>query len=216
MINTMTSKDFYCLIADPEAVTRWFLRSPYDPAGNKIDPRIFTCGNPVDIQLASGVPSKLRTRYYGNSVEARMPLTVPVGQAGDEVDFNFCAFDMVVTPRVFNKELEALVGKAIQRIPVTVEGKGDKYEILNVCDVVRCVDEKRSEHIMKWTAEDGRPDRTGTYRMIIGLKIDPAAASGHHIFRVYDWEIALIVSGEVKKLLEARKITGLGFQRVDV
>jgi len=212
----MTTTNFYRLDAHPEAVTRWFLASPYDPAGSEIDSRIFTCGNPVEIQLASGVPSRLRTRYYENSVEARMPLTIPVGQAGDEVDFNFCAFDMVVTPRVFNKELEKLVGKAIQRIPVTVEGKGDKYEILNVCDVVRCVDEAKTEYIEKWTAEDGRPDRTGTYRSIGGLKIDPAAARGHHIFRVYDWEIALIVSGEVKKLLEVRKITGLGFQRMDV
>jgi hypothetical protein len=110
--------------------------------------------------------------------------------------------------------LEALAGPAIQRVPVTVEGQGAEFEILNVCELVQCVDERRSL-LTKWTAADGRPEKVGQFRMIAKLKINPAAASGHHIFRVAGWPIALIASEEVKKLLEARDVSGLKFERVD-
>jgi len=214
----VTSSDFYRLLPDSEAVTRWFLASPLDAAGNKVDSRIFTDGNPVNIQLQSSptAPATVRVYYYGHPFDVQPPLTLPLRRTGDEVDFNFGDHDMVVTPRTFNDELESLVGGAIQRIPVTVEGKEDKYEIVNVCGLLPCVDEARTEYVEKWTADDGRPDRTGTYRTIFGLKIDPAIADGHHIFRIKDWPIVLIASGEVKRLLEDWKITGVGFERVDV
>jgi hypothetical protein len=188
----MMTEGFYELIA--YGLTRWFLGPPYDPAGNEVDPRIFTDGVPVSVHSS---------------------LTIPVRELGDKVDFNFCAFDMVVTPRAFNVELEKLVGSAIQRIPVTVEGEGDRFEILNICESVLCLDESRTEHVMKWTADDGRPDKIGKYRMIIGMKIDPAAAEGHHIFRVAGWYLALIVSEEVKRFFEAWNISGLEYRRVD-
>jgi hypothetical protein len=170
------------------------LGPPYDPAGNEVDPRIFTKGAPVSVQP---------------------PLTIPVRELGDKVDFNFCAFDMVVTPRAFNVELEKLVGSAIQRIPVTVEGEGDRFEILNICESVQCLDELRTGEIIRWTVEDGRPDRIGDYHIIRGLRIDPAAAQGHHIFRVAGWSLALIVSEEVKRFFEAWNISGLEYRQVD-
>jgi hypothetical protein len=130
------------------------------------------------------------------------------------VDFNFCDFDMVVTPSAFKAELETLVGSVIQRIPVTVDGRRDGFEILNVCELVKCVDEARSL-LTKWTAADGRPDKIGKYHMIVELKIDPAAAKDHQIFRIADWRIALIVSEKVRSLFEVRKVSGLIFERVD-
>jgi hypothetical protein len=191
----MNSKGFYRLrfIAD-DGVTRWFLGSPYDSAGNEVDPRVFADGVPVNVPL---------------------PLTVPVRQLGEKVDFNFCAFDMVIAPREFNIELEKLVGSAIQRIPVTIEGEDDRFEILNVCETVQCLDESRTEHVMKWTIDDGRPDKIGKYRMIIGLKINPDIARGHLIFRITDWPIALVISEEVKILLETWSMSGLEYRRVD-
>jgi hypothetical protein len=189
----MSSGGFYRLLADPAATSRWYLKSPLDPAGDEVDPRLFTQGTPV-----GSLP----------------PLSLPLRRAGDELDFNFCDFDMVVTPSAFNAELETLVGSVIQRIPVIVDGRSDWFEILNICELVKCVDEARSV-LTKWTAADGRPDKIGQYRMIVELKIDPAAAQDHQIFRIADWPIALIVSEKVKSLLEVRKVSGLRFQRVD-
>ena len=34
--------------------------------------------------------------------------------------------------------------------------------------------------------QSGRPDRIGRFRMIVRLKIDPAAAKDHQIFRIAD------------------------------
>jgi hypothetical protein len=189
----MTSGGFYRLVADPRAATRWYLKSPVDAAGNELDPRIFT---------------------QGVRVGPQPQLTLPLRRRGDEVDFNFCDFDMVVVPSVLSAQLDAFVGSAIQRIPVTIEGQSEGFEILNVCDLVQCVDESRSL-LTKWTADDSRPERIGQFRMIAKLKIDRTAASGHHIFRVAGWPIALIVSEDVKKLLESRRVSGLEYQRVD-
>lgn len=189
----MSSRKFYLLLADPTATSRWYLKSPLDPSGNEVDPRLFTQGVPVGSQ-----PS----------------LTLPLRRNGDAVGFNFCDFDMVVTPAAVNAELEALTGSAIQRIPVTVDKRGDEFEILNVCELVQCVDESRSL-LTKWTEADGRPEKVGQFRMIVKLRIDPVAANGHHIFRVAGWPIALLVSEEVKNFLEARKVSGLNYERVD-
>lgn len=189
----MTSRGFYRLLADPAATKRWYLGSPLDPRGTEIDPRLFTQGVPVGSQP---------------------PLTLPVRRSGDEVGFNFCDFDMVVTLSSLNAKLEALVGPAIQRIPVIVEGQREKFEILNACELVRCVDESRSL-LSKWTVADGRPDKVGQFRMIAKLRIDSAAAGGHKFFRVAGWPIALIASEEVKRLFESNGVSGLKYERVD-
>lgn len=188
----MSSRKFYRLLSDPAATSRWYLKAPIDASGDAVDPRMFTQGVPVSSQP---------------------PLKLPIRRSGDVVGFNFCDFDMVVTPTAVNAGLEALVGSAIQRIPVIIDADHE-FEILNVCELVPCIDESRSL-FTKWTDADGRPEKSGQYRMITKLKIDPTFAVGRHIFRVAGWPIALIVSEEVKNLLEDRKLSGLRYEQVD-
>jgi len=189
----MSSRKFYRLLADPIATSRWYLKCPIDPSGVEVDPCLFTQGVPVGSQPA---------------------LRLPLRRNGDEVGFNFCDFDMVVTPAKVNAGLELLVGPAIQRIPVTIHGKTAEYEILNVCELISCVDESRSS-FTKWTDADGRPEKVGQLRMVVGLKIDPSLVGNHHIFRVRGWPIALIASQEVKSLFESRNLSGVKYERVD-
>lgn len=189
----MTTGNYYELLADPSAVSRWYLKSPLSLDGNEVDARLFT---------------------QGVQVSHQPPLTLPVRREGDEVEFNLCDFDMVVTPSSLNVDLESLVGPAIQRIPVVVEGRKDEFEILNVCDLVQCVDESRSL-FTKWTEADGRPDKVGGFRMFAKLKIDPIAASGHDIFRIAGWPIALVVSEKVKSFFEMRNVSGVRFEQAD-
>lgn len=189
----MSAQHYYELLADPEEVSRWYLKSPLDADGNEVNPRIFTQGIQVDFQ---------------------QQLVLPLRRSGKEVDFNFSDFDMVVTPSSLNSELEALLGSVIQRIPVEIENSSKRYEILNVSQLVECLDESRSL-FTKWAAGDGRPEKIGQYRMIATLKIDPAAVKGRHLFRVAGWPISMIVSEEVKKFLESRKTSGLKYERVD-
>jgi hypothetical protein len=189
----MSSRKFYRLLADPAATSRWYLKSPIDPAGNEVEPRLFTQGVPVGSQPA---------------------LRLPLRRNGDEVGFNFCDFDMVVTPAEVNDELEVLIGPAIQRIPVMVDAKTAEYEILNVCELVPCFDESRSL-FTKWTDADGRPDKVGQLRMVVKLKIDPSLAESHQLFRIAGWPIALIASQEVKRLFESMNLSGLKYEQVD-
>lgn len=183
---------FYRLVADPLATTRWHLRAPVDMSGEEVDPRLFTAG------LVTKPTSQLR---------------IPLRRAGDEVDFNFGDFDMVVSPAVINAELETLTGASIERIPVWVQASERNYEILNILKFVRCIDEATSE-FTKWTTEDGRPDKTGVYRMFTRLQIQQEAANGNHLFRIAEWPIALIASAQAKAILERHGVTGVGFQAV--
>jgi hypothetical protein len=192
----VTSKHtkYYRLLGDRAATAHWQLGSPTDLAGNDVDPRLFTEGVPVGPQP---------------------PLAVFLRQLGEEVDFNFCDFDMIVTSSALNAELEELVGPSVvQRIPVSVGGHTNKFEILNVCELIQCIDETKSS-VTKWTAADGRPEKISQIRMITELKINPQAALGHHIFRLAGWPIALIVSEEVKDLFDAKGVRGLNYERVD-
>jgi hypothetical protein len=173
--------------------TRWFLKSPVDSSGREVDPRLFTQG----VRVASPAPLRL-----------------PLRRNGEEVSFNFCDFDMVVTPSALNAELQTLVGSAIQRIPVTIETKAGKYEILNVCELVDCVDESRST-FTKWTDAAGRPEKVGQFRMFSNFKIKPLIAHGHHIFRIAGWPIALIASEQVKSLFETKSTSGVAYEPVD-
>lgn len=189
----MSLRKFYRLLADLAAKSRWYLKSPLDPIGNEVDPRLFTQGHTVSLPLA---------------------MTLPIRRDGDEIGFNFCDFDMVVTPAVVNADLEKLVGSAIQRIPVTVDSRENEFEILNICKLVSCIDESRSL-FTKWAGADGRPEKVGEFRMIAKLKIDSTIVNGHHIFRVAGWPIALVISEEVKNLFEASQLSGIRYERVD-
>ncbi len=100
----------------------------------------------------------------------------------------------------------------IQGIPVSVEGNSEQYEVLNALDIVDCVDEEHS-YFSRWTAEDGRPDRIGDYKMTT-LRIDPERAKGRDLFRVKGWAIALICSEKVKQCLEDAGVTGIRFTPV--
>ncbi len=188
----MRPTKFFSLEAYPNAFPRWYLSCPVDAAGNEIDPRIFTEG-----------------RFVG----AQPALTVPLSRSGPVFDFNFAAFDMVVLPAHIIDALEVLVGADIQRFPVTVSSSKGYFEILNVCKRVKCVDETTSE-FDKWSEADGRPDKTGKYRMFVKMRIDPLKAAGHHLFRIDEWPIALIASEQVKELFESLNVTGVWFDPV--
>ncbi|MBD3640342.1 MAG: hypothetical protein HUJ18_05045 [Marinobacter sp.] len=183
---------FYRVLADPKAVNRWHLKAPVTACGIEIDPRNFTSG----------------TFYTGET-----SLDLQLRRLGQPVDFNFCDFDMLVVKREINSNLERNFGDAIQRIPVRIQNFQEEFEILNVLNVVDCIDEVKSEYL-KWEPQDGRPEKIGAYRMMTKLVIDPEKAKGHSIFRLDGWKIAVIVSDEIKKYLENRSVSGIVFQQV--
>ncbi|MDP2226817.1 MAG: hypothetical protein Q8J78_05015 [Moraxellaceae bacterium] len=188
----MMTEVYYRVVVDPKAIDRWYLGAPFDSEGGEVDPRDFTQGKVTGWNAS---------------------LVVRLRKTGRQIDFNFADFDMVVVDRRLSPILREFSGTSLQLLHSTVDGTKNAYDIVNVCDLVDCIDESSSQYL-KWSSADGRPEKIGQYRMITSLRIDPSRASGHHLFRLVGWPVALIVSGELKAALEASGVSGVSFSRV--
>jgi len=141
------------------------------------------------------------------------PLSVDVMKDGEPASFNHSGNSVYIVATELMNVLRKIINPDLfQGVPVSVIGRAEKYEILNILDEVDCVDEKNSE-FSRWTAEDGQPNRIGDYRISL-LRIDPARAKWHDLFRAKEWNIALICSDRVKEILEKEGVTGILFKPV--
>lgn len=182
----------YRILDDFSIEDRWHLRAPETEDGRELDARDFLSSH----------------RYDGPT-----PLHVRLRRTGAPQHFTFGDFDM---PVVSNEVRDALAGNSqdgVQFIPTEIEGTSKTYWILNVLQCRKCVDEQRSE-FMRWTPEDGRPDKVGQYRMFARLIVNEEATFGAPIFRIDGWRTALIVSEAVKRALEKGGYRGIRFEPV--
>jgi hypothetical protein len=173
---------------------RWYLDGPVDEQGEEVAPWMFRVGQPV--VLTGG-------------------LKVPLYRMGNPVDFSATA--MSVTPIVHPKIAAVLAELApadVQILPVEVEGQSEPYFLVNVTRMVKCIDDSACEEVLYWKPEDGRPEKTGTYRNVVGLRIDKSKVGGAKVFRTWGWSIALIVSEDLKNALERIGATGMKFTEV--
>ena len=183
---------FFRVTDDIDLRGRWHLRSPVTGSGSVLDPRIFTYARPVDV---AG------------------PLRLPLRRPGKPMDFTLADFGMPVAHRALAEHIESIAPGAVQRIPVTVEGESEPYEILNILPEVYGLDEDASE-IMWWTEADERPEKIGQYRMITHTVIDPARAGDALFFRLGGWKIEIICSARFQSSLARGRYSGLVFQQL--
>lgn len=182
---------FYRILVDPKATARWYLKAPMDQQGREIDARLFTQGLPFD-----GSPT----------------LCIPLRRQGEEVDINFADFDMLVVSKEIIDDIALDFNLSIQRIPAEINGKID-YEIVNPLELVSCIDENESDYL-KWTENDGRPEKIGKFRMFTKLQIKKNLPINSHLFRVTEWPVALLVSEALKERIERRHASGVVFSAV--
>lgn len=80
-------------------------------------------------------------------------------------------------------------------------------QFFKLCDFLNIrgrwhLDEARSEFI-KWTEHDHRADLAGEFRQVTKLVLArDTIPDDAHFFRIAGWEVALIVSEEVKSAME--------------
>ena len=185
-------KRFFELADDMTVPHRWHLGMPRDQLGLKVDDEQFTCGAPVHRE------GRLR---------------IPLESAGKPLDFTEAGISIpVVHVRVASLFAE-LAPEDVQLIPVDVEGQPDQYLILVATHLIRCIDEQASR-IELWTHEDGVPHKVGQYASVRDMRIDKAKVGGAQVLRPEGWEVALIVSGEIKDALERMGATGTRFEEV--
>jgi hypothetical protein len=173
---------------------RWYPDDPVDEWGEEVDPWMFRAGQPV--VLTSG-------------------LKVPLHRPGNPVDFSATA--MGVAPIVHSKVASVFAELApsdVQLFPVQLNGQPEPYFLVNITRLVKCIDDSACKRVLYWTPEDGRPEKTGTYRNVVGLRIDKSKVGGAKVFRTWGWSIALIVSDDLKEALERTSATGMKFTEV--
>ena len=181
---------FYRLHLDSEMRGTWFLGEPTDEHGRTVNPELFTSG-------------KL--------VPGSFQLQIPIEVAGRPLDFHFAAFLMMVARTELLDELESAFRIPMQRLPVRVKGDVGRFEILNLLDVVECVD--LSQSVFKRFDERDRADRLGEIKYFEKLIVD-SRAQGHHFFRIKEWGVGVIISEDVKNFFERRAVSGVSFDLV--
>jgi hypothetical protein len=186
------SQRFFKLADDVYVPHRWHLDTPIDRQGRKVFDWDFKRGAPVH-------------------VEGR--LKIPIEIAGRSLDFSEAGIRIpVVHVKVASMLAERATGD-VQLIPADIEGQPDQYLVLVATRLIRCIDEEASE-VSFWTPEHGVPDKVGQYMGVDRLRIDKVKVGGAKVFRPEGWEVALIVSEEIKDALERMGATGTRFEEV--
>lgn len=184
---------YYDFLDDRGAPGRWHLGSPVDERGEEIDPWQFEDGRSLHLGC---VP--------------HFPLDVP----GNSLDFSWAAFSIPVVHARFVELFERLQVDGVQFIPAQIQDHPGRWYILNALHVIRCIDDARCEQVQYWKPEDNRPDKLGEYRAVYGMRIDPTKVGNARIFRPWGWQVALIVSEDLKKAMDAEGISGTRFVEV--
>ncbi|MFP2930709.1 imm11 family protein [Pyxidicoccus sp. 3LG] len=151
----------------------------------------------------------------GRSLNIRERLRVPLYRPGKPIAFTTTGAGAtpIIHPKVASVFAE-LAQSDVQLFPAEVAGQPEPYALLNVTRLVKCIDDTACEEVEYWLPEDERPEKTGTYRNVVGLRIDKARVSGAKVFRPWGWPIAIIVAEPIKEALERAGATGLKFTEV--
>ncbi|MFY0562582.1 imm11 family protein [Archangium lansingense] len=150
----------------------------------------------------------------GRVLEVERPIRLSMKPAGIALEYTESMGIPVVHRRVVSLFERLGLQKEVQFIPVEVDGQSEPWFILNVLQVIRCIDDARCEEVSYRLPEHGDSARVGQYRNVRGLKVDPEKIGGAHIFRPWGWLVVLIVSEHVKSAMEAEGITGIKFLEV--
>jgi len=187
-------KRYFDLADDVYLPGRWELGHPLEQNGHQLDD-----------------PWQFRV---GESAQFKGHVQIPVERTGTPLDFSHAAFSIPVVHVRVASLLAEMAPNDVEIIPVVINGQTDQFCILNATRLVRCIDDKASEEVRYWRPQDGRPEKTGQYRAVYGLRIEPAKVGDAKVFRPWGWTVALIVSEEIKEALERIGATGVRFKEV--
>ncbi|WP_164014838.1 imm11 family protein [Pyxidicoccus trucidator] len=186
-------KRYFDLSDDVYFPGRWELGVPLDERGQKLWTWLFRSGE--------------RAALEG-------PIRIPVTIQGQALGFSVAGAAVPIIDEKAASVFAELAPEQVQLIPVAVESRSEKYFILNVLRVVKCIDDAACKEVQLWTQEDEEPELVGEYRSVVGLRIDPEKAGDARVFRPWGWPVALIVSEDIKDALERAGVTGLKLEDV--
>jgi hypothetical protein len=184
---------YFKLSDDVYVSGRWELGVPLDQHGQKVWTWLFRRGEPVELA--------------GH-------LRVPLYRPGKPLEFSEAGAAVPIVHEKVASILSRLAPSDVQLIPAEVQAQNRRYFALNALRKVKCIDDAACEEVQYWTAEDDQPDMVGEYRVVAGMRIDPAKVGDAKVFRPWGWPVVLIVSEEIKEAMEREGVTGVKFQEV--
>ncbi|MCP3100591.1 hypothetical protein LZ198_17105 [Myxococcus sp. K15C18031901] len=191
----MSNHSRYFRLDEEVLSENWYLGTPVDSQGRELE--------------------NMREFTSGQRVQSYRRMTVPIDETGRRREFNMAGAGRTVVVNVRVATLFAeLAPDDVQLLPVAVQGSPDEYQILVATKLIRCIDDAATEEVLYWKPEDERPDKLGEYRSVYGMRIDPTKVGRAKVFRTWGWDIALIVSDDIKRALEDAHVTGTRFEEV--
>ena len=177
---------YYDISIDQAKQNYWFLHNLQTKEGKKIDEFIFQYGKEVVID---------EELFYEIKIQGIVP----------DLCFAGVNASPVVCKGIAN-ELKRLLKLDLQILPISVIGCQQKFFILNPLKILDCIDMKKYGYM-----EIDKPPlpRYSFYSLVIDeSKITTP------IFRPKNWEIAFIVSEEIKTIFEKYNMDGIIFKTV--
>lgn len=186
---------FFALREDVYVPGRWYLDDPVNAEGKRVK-NIW--------QFTDGVRIDLQER-----------LLIPIDRPGTPLDFTAAGAGStpIVTARIASL-LQSLAPEDTQVHPVGVKGADEPFYLLVVTTLIDCIDDNACRGVKRWRPEDGRPEKTGQYRAVEGLRIDVAKAGAAQVFRLWGWPMPIIVTEKIKMALDETGIQGGRFEEV--
>jgi len=129
---------------------------------------------------------------------------------GPAPDFVINYIGVPVVSRALGEAIEGLAPRDVQRIPARA-GKVRTHEVLHVTRRIYCLDEARSSFELAEGTSPG--SATPDYHWIVRVRLDTTRIpEGTHIFRLGGYPVDLMVSSELKRMVEKRGFSGMSFE----
>ena len=123
-------------------------------------------------------------------------------------DFHFGIGDECYLNEQFLNCLKAVGETNYQVFPIQILPEEKPYYVLNILNVVDCVDRELSKFTL-WTEEDERPDLLGTFYTFDKMILDRSKVpKGVHLFRLHGHEIVAVATRELVEEFEKNGIKG--------
>jgi hypothetical protein len=163
---------YFELYDDMSTDQRWYLDDPAGPSGEWLNSALVSC-----------------LHYEGPT-----PLTCRVFHSGPHLELTMAQnYVPVVNERVAGIITKHAEGD-VQLISARASESDEKLWVVNILANPDCIDEAHSADVRRYTAADGEPDRIGEYKVVGGMRIDPARTGGHAIFRPRGWWVVVVVN----------------------
>lgn len=157
---------------------------------------------------SAGTPVALGATTACRPYQGPGPLEAQIRDAGDIPDVAFPLAQGPLLRADLAAAVQELASGDIQWLDVQIPGVRDEFLLANVLREIDCVDEQWA-----WNGSSARfaGHGSGTART---LKVREDLVRAAHMFRVMNWRVALLVSDDLRFMLEARRATGIRFEEV--